>query len=351
MHRVCVRDMLESVKRTDVTETKTKVDVLSLETSIIELEQQIQKLKSEQQAHETPLSPTEVEQTDLTYQIKQLEQEKDELNKTFNSMLTPNEIIKISRNPHRPLTLDYINLMIDDFVELHGDRHFGDDRAIICGLGKIGGRKILLIGQQKGRSTKERIKHNFGMPNPEGYRKALQKMKLAERFHLPVVTLIDTPGANPDIGAEERGQATAIAENILQMSRLRTPIISAVIGEGGSGGALGIGVCDKLSILQYAYYSVISPEGCSAILWKGRAHAPDAADALKLTSKDLLELGIVDQIIPEPACGAHTNPQEMARTLKETLIQQIEEISKIPLDKLLGLRYYKYRKIGYFSEE
>jgi acetyl-CoA carboxylase carboxyl transferase subunit alpha len=188
------------------------------------------------------------------------------------------------------------------------------------------------------------------MPNPEGYRKALQKMKLAEKFHLPVVTLIDTPGANPGIGAEERGQAQAIAENILEMSRLKTPIISIVIGEGGSGGALGIGVCDRLSILQYAYYSVISPEGCSAILWKGGTNIREAADALKLTAKDLLEVGIVEEIIPEPSCGAHTNPQEMAKTIKEAIVRQIDEASKIPLEKLLKMRYAKFRKIGFFSE-
>lgn len=333
--------MLERLKGTAQAIAKNNIAVSEIEASILELEQRIQKLKN---------TPAEGEQIDLAYQIKQLEYQKEELHKIFNSNLTPYEIVKISRHPLRPLTADYINLMVDDFVELHGDKHFGDDKAIICGLGKIGGEKILLIGQQKGRSTKERIAHNFGMPNPEGYRKALYKMKLAERFHLPIITLIDTPGANPDIGAEERGQAYAIAENILEMSRLKTPIISIVIGEGGSGGALGIGVCDRLSILQYAYYSVISPEGCSAILWKDGTNAPEAADALKLTAKDLLKLGIVDEIIPEPHCGAHTNPQEMAKTLKETLIQQIGEISKISLDKLLAMRYDKCRKVGVFIE-
>ncbi len=333
--------MLERLKGTAQVKAKNNIAVPEIEASIFELEQRIQKLKN---------TPAEGQQIDLAYQIKQLEYEKEELHKIFNSNLTPYEIVKISRHPLRPLTADYINLMVDDFVELHGDRHFGDDKAIICGIGKIGGKKILLVGQQKGRSTKERIAYNFGMPNPEGYRKALHKVKLAERFHLPIVTLIDTPGANPDIGAEERGQAHAIAENILEMSRLKTPIISIVIGEGGSGGALGIGVCDRLSILQYAYYSVISPEGCSAILWKDGTNAPEAADALKLTAKDLLELGIVDEIIPEPHCGAHTNPQEMAKTLKGTVIQQIDEISKISLDKLLEMRYDRYRKVGVFIE-
>ncbi|HHT9126527.1 MAG TPA: acetyl-CoA carboxylase carboxyltransferase subunit alpha [Candidatus Brocadiia bacterium] len=333
--------MLERLRGTGQVTAKNNIDVSDIEASIFELEQRIQKLKN---------TPTEVGQIEPSYQIKRLAHEKELLQKVFDTNLTPYGIVKISRNPLRPLTIDYINLMVDDFVELHGDRHFGDDKAIVCGLGKTGGKEILLIGQQKGKSTKERIAYNFGMPNPEGYRKALHKMKLAERFHLPVITLIDTPGANPDIGAEERGQAHAIAENILEMSRLKTPIISIVIGEGGSGGALGIGVCDRLSILQYAYYSVISPEGCSAILWKDSANAPEAADALKLTAKDLLELGVVDEIMPEPPCGAHTNPQEMAKTLKETIIRQIDEISKIPLDKLLEMRYKKYRKMGVFFE-
>ncbi|MGR3310170.1 MAG: acetyl-CoA carboxylase carboxyltransferase subunit alpha [Candidatus Brocadiales bacterium] len=334
--------MLERLRGTDRVIAKNNTDVLNAETSILELEQRIQKLKN---------IPVEGEQIDSANQLKQLEYEKDELYKVFNSYLTPYEIVKISRHPLRPLTADYINFIVDDFVELHGDRHFGDDKAITCGLGKIGDKKIFLVGQQKGRSTKERIAYNFGMPNPEGYRKALRKMKLAEKFRLPIVTLIDTPGANPGIGAEERGQAYAIAENILAMSRLKTPIISIVIGEGGSGGALGIGVCDRLSILQYAYYSVISPEGCSAILWKGGSNVIEATDALKLTATDLLELRIVDEIIPEPSCGAHTNPQEMAKTIKEVIVRQIDEISNISLDELLDMRYAKYRKIGFFSTD
>lgn len=333
--------MLEKLRSAGQTIVKNNISPSAIEAAIFELEQRIQKLKN---------APGEEGQTDLTYQIRQLEYEKDELHKVFNSNLTSYEIVKISRNLLRPLTADYINLIVNDFVELHGDRHFGNDKAIICGIGKIDGKKILLVGHQKGRSTKERIAHNFGMSNPEGYRKALHKMKLAERFHLPIVTLIDTPGANPDIGAEERGQAYAIAENILEMSRLKTPIISIVIGEGGSGGALGIGVCDRLSILQYAYYSVISPEGCSAILWKDGTYAPEAADALKLTAKDLLELGIVDEIIPEPPCGAHTNPQEMAKAIKETFVRQINELSEISIDKLLEMRYAKNRKSGVFFE-
>ena len=216
------------------------------------------------------------------------------------SNLSPYEIVKIARHHLRPPVSDYIKMMVDDFIELHGDRNYGDDKAITTGFGSIGGKKTLIIGQHKGKTTKERIDCNFGMPNPEGYRKALQKMKLAEKFHLPVITLIDTPGANPDIGAEERGQAHAIAMNIAEMSKLRTPIICIVIGEGGSGGALGIGVGDKFSILEYAYCSVISPEGCAAILWKSKDNAEEAATALKLTAKELYKLGIVDDVIPEP---------------------------------------------------
>jgi acetyl-CoA carboxylase carboxyl transferase subunit alpha len=240
-------------------------------------------------------------------------------------------------------------MMVDDFIELHGDRNYGDDKAITTGFGSIGGKKVLIIGQHKGKTTKERIDCNFGMPNPEGYRKALQKMKLAEKFHLPIITLIDTPGANPDIGAEERGQAHAIAINIAEMSKLRTPIICIVIGEGGSGGALGIGVGDKFSILEYAYCSVISPEGCAAILWKSKDNADEAANALKLTAKELFKLKIVDEVIPEPVGAAHNNPEEMAKTLKETIVRYIEELQTIPLDKLVEKRYKKYRKFGSFT--
>jgi acetyl-CoA carboxylase carboxyl transferase subunit alpha len=239
--------------------------------------------------------------------------------------------------------------MVDDFIELHGDRSFGDDKAIITGMGKFGNHRALIVGHQKGKTTKERITYNFGMPNPEGYRKALHKMKLAEKFHLPIVALIDTPGANPDIGAEERGQAHAIAINIAEMTRLKTPIICIVIGEGGSGGALGIGVGDKFSILEYAYCSVISPEGCAAILWKSKDNAEDAANALKLTANNLYELGIVDEVIPEPLGAAHRNPQAMANTLKNTIVRYLEELKDIPLNTLLENRFQKYRKMGRFQ--
>ena len=313
-------------------------DTLNLEDTILELEQRIHELKNDS------------EQTDSSIKIITLEKQKKTLQKEMYSNLSPYEIVKISRHHLRPPVSDYINFMVDDFVELHGDRCFGDDKSIITGFGKIGSKKALIIGHQKGKTTKERIKLNFGMPNPEGYRKALHKMKLAEKFHLPIVTLIDTPGANPDIGAEERGQAHAIAINIAEMTKLRTPIICIVIGEGGSGGALGIGVGDKFSILEFAYCSVISPEGCAAILWKSKDNAEQAANALKFTSKDLYELGIVDEIIPEPTGAAHNNPGEMARTLKETIVRYIGELQAIPIDELIENRYKKYRKIGCFLD-
>jgi len=313
-------------------------DTLNLEDTILELEQRIHELKNDS------------EQAGSSIKIITLEKQKKTLQKEMYSNLSPYEIVKISRHHLRPPVSDYINFMVDDFVELHGDRSFGDDKSIITGFGKIGGKKALIIGHQKGKTTKERIKLNFGMPNPEGYRKALHKMRLAEKFHLPIVTLIDTPGANPDIGAEERGQAHAIAINIAEMTKLRTPIICIVIGEGGSGGALGIGVGDKFSILEFAYCSVISPEGCAAILWKSKDNAEQAANALKFTSKDLYELGIVDEIIPEPTGAAHNNPGEMARTLKETIVRYIGELQAIPIDELIENRYKKYRKIGCFLD-
>ena len=312
-------------------------DTHNLENTILELEKRIQELKNNSEQ-------------DSSIEIKKLEEKKKTLQKEMYSNLPPYEIVKISRHHLRPPVSDYINFMVDDFVELHGDRSYGDDKCIVTGFGKIGSKKALIIGHQKGKTTKERIKLNFGMPNPEGYRKALHKMKLAEKFHLPIVTLIDTPGANPDIGAEERGQAHAIAINIAEMTKLKTPIICIVIGEGGSGGALGIGVGDKFSILEFAYCSVISPEGCAAILWKSKDNAEQAATALKFTAKDLYELGIVDEIIPEPTGAAHNNPEEMAKILKETIVRYIEELQAIPIDKLIENRHKKYRKIGCFLD-
>ncbi len=312
-----------------------------MENSILEIEHQIEDLQS----------ASLKDHIDRSAEIQSLKTTWDGMQRKLFSALAPYDIVKIARHPLRPLAADYVNFMIEDFVELHGDKRFGDDKAIICGLGRIGQEKILIIGQQKGKSTKERIACNFGMPNPEGYRKALQKMKLAEKFHLPIVTLIDTPGANPDIGAEERGQAHAIAENIYEMSQLKTPIINIVIGEGGSGGALGIGIGDKFAILEYAYYSVISPEGCAAILWKNGESAPEAAKALQLTAKDLLRFGIADEIIQEPIGAAHKDPRAMVCTLKSHIVKYLGELKTIPIDKLLERRYQKYRNIGKYQEE
>jgi acetyl-CoA carboxylase carboxyl transferase subunit alpha len=262
----------------------------------------------------------------------------------------------IARHPDRPYTLDYINMIVTDFVELHGDRRFADDSAIVAGFGKIQNVPAAIIGHQKGRGTKERISRNFGQPHPEGYRKAVRIMKLAEKFKRPVMTFIDTPGAFPGIGAEERGQAEAIAMNLMEMSLLKTPILSVVIGEGGSGGALALGVADRLFMLEHSVYSVISPEGCAAILWKknGDLRSEDfarAAESLKLTAQDLLELKIIDGIIPEPLGGAHRDPEGMAKTISEILLRSYEELNAKTQGRLIEDRYKRFRKIGSFKEE
>lgn len=259
--------------------------------------------------------------------------------------------VQLSRHPGRPQTSDYIDHMVQDFVPLAGDRAFADDEAIICGLGTIDGERVMIVGQQKGKDVHERRRCNFGSPHPEGYRKAMHKMRLAERFGLPIVALINTPGAFPGIGAEERGQSIAIAENIRDMSRLRVPVICVIIGEGGSGGALGIGVGDRILTLENSYYSVISPEGCAAILWKDGGKAPLAAEALKLTSHALQELGIVDDIIEEPPGGAHRAPEAMAARLQEALLRHLRELKSLPVDALLAQRYDKFRAIGSWNEQ
>ena len=312
-----------------------------LENLILEIEHQIEDLQS------ASIS----DHFDRSTEIQYLKERRERLQMSLCSKLTPYDIVKLARHPLRPLSADYIHMILDDFIELHGDRRFGDDKAMICGLGRIGQERLLFVGQQKGKSTKERIACNFGMPNPEGYRKALQKMKLAEKFHLPIVTLIDTPGANPDIGAEERGQAQAIAENIYEMCRLKTPIINIVIGEGGSGGALGIGIGDKFAILEYAYYSVISPEGCAAILWKNAENAPISARSLQLTANDLLRFGVVDEIISEPLGAAHKDPKTMANILKTQITKYLAEMKSVSIDDLIANRYARYRKIGKYVEE
>lgn len=287
---------------------------------------------------------------DLSSEISNLEKKLKTLKKEVYSNLTPWQKVQIARHPNRPTTTDYINLVLHDFIPLCGDRLFGEDKALISGLARLDDRKIVIIGHQKGKDTKENIERNFGCAHPEGYRKAMRVMRLAERFHMPVVCFVDTPGAYPGIGAEERGQAQAIAENIRDMFSLKTPIIVVVIGEGGSGGALGIGIGDRVFVMEYAYYSVISPEGCAAILWKDSAQREQAAKILKLTAPELLELGVVDEAIPEPSGGAHRNPQESADNLKKTLQKYLDELSKIPIETLLAQRYSKYRKMGVFKE-
>ncbi|MGB2705464.1 MAG: acetyl-CoA carboxylase carboxyltransferase subunit alpha [Candidatus Omnitrophota bacterium] len=313
---------------------------LDFEKPILELEKKIEELKGF----------TSREDIDLSSEIKKLEERLKKVKQDVFKNLTPWQRVQIARHPKRLYTLDYIDLIMTDFVELHGDRLYGDDKAIVGGLAKIDGKKIAIIGHQKGKDTKENLLRNFGSAHPEGYRKAMRLMELAEKFNLPIIVFIDTPGAYPGIGAEERGQAEAIAKNLFKMCMLKTPIIIFVIGEGGSGGALGIGVGDRLYVLEYAYYSVISPEGCAAILWKERSKAPEAAQTLKLTGKDLLELGIVDDIIKEPLGGAHRDPQEMAESVKAVIRRDLDILRDIDKNKLVKQRYEKFRKIGVFTE-
>ena len=256
--------------------------------------------------------------------------------------------VEMARHPRRPMMLDYVASCFDDFIELHGDRHIGDDNAMPAGLVRIGGIKCVVIGHEKGRDTDEKLKRNFGSAGPEGYRKALRMMKFAEKFKLPVISIIDTPGAYPGIGAEERNIAESIAYNLREMMLLRTQIIAVVIGEGGSGGALGIGVADKVMMMENSYYSVISPEGCAAILWKDRKYAPDAANAMRLDAKSLKRMGIIDRIVREPSNGAHTNPSLASKNLKDSILDGIKELVSVPLDQLLELRYKKYREMGEF---
>ena len=287
---------------------------------------------------------------DLSREIANLEEKLKKIKKETYSNLTASQKVQIARHPFRPTALDYINLITKDFLPLFGDRLFREDKAIVCGFAKLEGRKIVVIGHQKGKDTKENVERNFGCAHPEGYRKALRVMRLGERFSMPIICLIDTPGAYPGIGAEERGQAQAIAENIREMFSLKTPIIVVIIGEGGSGGALGIGVGDRILIMEYAYYSVISPEGCAAILWKDASKKDEAAEVLKLTAADLLKLGVVDEIIPEPEGGAHRNYEEAADNLKKYILKNLEKVSKIEIEEFLKIRYEKYRKIGVFKE-
>ncbi len=287
---------------------------------------------------------------DIAELVRRLRRELIGLTRTVYANLTPWETVQVSRCDARPQTRDYIGLIFDQFVELHGDRALGDDQAIVTGLAHLGDQKVLLVGHQKGKTLADRQACNFGCAHPEGYRKALRVMRLAEKFGLPIVCLIDTPGAYPGIGAEQRGQASIIAENLMAMSQIDTPIACVVIGEGGSGGALGIGIGDRVAMLEHAYYSVISPEGCATIFWKGAEHAPRAAEALKFTSRDLLRFGIIDEVIPEPLGGAHRDHREAASNLKHFLVRSLREIADAPRSELLDRRYAKYRRIGVFHD-
>mgnify|MGYP001812730019 FL=1 len=283
-------------------------------------------------------------------EIHKLKEKSSALTESIFSSLTPWQVSQLARHPQRPYTLDYIIRVFTDFEELHGDRHYADDHAIVGGVARLDGKPVMVIGQQKGRDTKEKLQRNFGMPRPEGYRKALRLMEMAERFNMPILTFIDTPGAYPGIGAEERGQSEAIAKNLKVMARLRVPIICTVIGEGGSGGALAIGVGDKTLMLQYSTYSVISPEGCASILWKSAEKASEAAEALGITSGRLYELGLVDSVIPEPLGGAHRDVDAMAGTIKQSLLKNIDALARKPTDELVDARYKRLMSYGQFSE-
>jgi len=313
-------------------------DYLEFEKPLREVEEKIEKLA----AAGSGKSSAQEEIRKLRMKLAHLEHE-------LYSKITPWQRTQLARHPQRPSTLDYIGEIFRDFLEFHGDRSFGDDRAIVGGFASFNDRSVMVIGHQKGKTLKERMQRNFGMPNPEGYRKALRLMKMAEKFGRPIVTFIDTPGAYPGIGAEERGQAEAIARNLYAMSRLRVPIVSIVIGEGGSGGALALGVSDRILMLEHGVYSVISPEGCAAILWDDPAKVPDAAAALKMTAQDLVDQHIVDEVIPEPLGGAHREPRAVTERVAKTLTNQLFQLMDLPVDQLLTQRDRKYRRIGAVS--
>ena len=290
------------------------------------------------------------QEIDLSTEISALEAKLAEVRNSIYENLTPWQRVQIARHVNRPFMLDYLNEAFDDFCELHGDRLVGDDQAMPGGFALLDGRRCVVIGHQKGRNTKENLERNFGSAHPEGYRKALRLMKLAEKFRIPVVSLIDTPGAFPGIGAEERNIAEAIARNLREMMNLRTPIVVAVVGEGGSGGALGVGVADRILMLENAYYSVISPEGCAAILWKHRKHAPEAAEAMKLTAEDLAGMSLIDEVVPEPKGGAHQDVRSAAGNLKAALVSHIDELEALSDEEMLNARYEKFRRAGQWAE-
>ncbi|HMT93800.1 acetyl-CoA carboxylase carboxyltransferase subunit alpha [uncultured Thiothrix sp.] len=314
-------------------------DFLDFEQPIAELQAKIEELRF-----------VDDTQINLSEEIAKLEEKAQTLTRSIFAKLTPRQISQLARHPKRPYTLDLVKALFTDFTELHGDRAFADDNAIVGGIARFRGQSIMVIGHQKGRDTAENIKRNFGMPRPEGYRKALRLMRMAEKFQLPIITFIDTPGAYPGIGAEERGQSEAIARNLYEMAQLRTPIICTVVGEGGSGGALAIGVGDRVMMLQYATYSVISPEGCASILWKSAEKAADAADAMGITADRLKSLGLIDQIIPEPLGGAHRNMPVAAQAVGEALEANLRELKAMNIDKLLEKRYQRLLSFGQYEE-
>lgn len=314
---------------------------LEFEKDIVEIQEQIEKLLD--QASKKAIDVSE-ELTELRAKLERLKVE------TYQN-LRPIEQVQVARHPRRPYTLDYLTRTFSDFIELHGDRMFRDDEAIVGGWARLGGRTVMAIGHQKGRDMKENLRRNFGMPHPEGYRKALRLMQLAAKFGRPVVTMIDTPGAYPGIGAEERGQGEAIARNLREMAILRTPIVSVIIGEGGSGGALALGVTDRIIMLEHSIYSVISPEGCAAILWRSSEYRENAAEALKLTSEDLVSLGVCDEVVPEPAGGAHSNWDLTAEKLRDVLIRHLDELEALDTDDLIGRRHAKFEIIGAWRKE
>jgi acetyl-CoA carboxylase carboxyl transferase subunit alpha len=316
------------------------VNFLDFEQPIAELEAKIEEL-----GHVT--SDSEVNIQD---EIARLQAKSRQLTTTIFASLTPWQITQLARHPQRPYTLDYINMMCSEFHELHGDRMFGDDLAIVGGIARIEGRSLMIIGQQKGRDTKERVRRNYGMPKPEGYRKALRLMKTAERFKLPILTLVDTTGAYPGVSSEERGQSEAIARNLFEMSTMKVPILSCVIGEGGSGGALAIAVCDRLLMLQYSVYSVISPEGCASILWKSADKKEAAAEAMGLTADRLLKLNLVDEVLREPLGGAHRKPEVMAEEVKAAVLRHLDELERLSVDDLVARRDQRLAGFGIFSE-
>ena len=316
------------------------MNFLEFEQPIAELEAKIEELK---------FLGTDAS-VNISEEIKRLQTKSRALTTSIFSNLSPWQITQLARHPQRPYTLDYISMIFTDWQELHGDRMYGDDLAIVGGMARLDGVPIMLIGQQKGRDTKERVRRNYGMPKPEGYRKALRLMKMAERFRMPVITLIDTPGAYPGIGSEERGQSEAIARNLFEMSNLAAPVLSMVIGEGGSGGALAIGVCDRLVMLQFSVYSVISPESCASILWKSTDKKEIAADAMGGTAERLKKLGLVDEVLKEPHGGAHRDPQAMAEDLKQSMIKHLTELRNLPITQLLDLRQARLRGLGVFRD-